>query len=733
MTAPIPRDRALLSEASQAMTAAVEQSGLAPGVDLRLRLLEGAAAHIGGYSLKRFDDAVAEEGTPKQLAADATMDLASQLAQAIADCPLHPSLALASLGESDLDPVARRRQGHYFTDSRLALNLTASIRKRVATAESILDPACGAGVLLVSAALQGDPTQRAHIVRHVLWGVDRNPRAVRAARAAIASLTCDLDAVAGLCQHLLVADSLATGWNWWRAHSSEGFDLVIGNPPWEKLKVTRHEHALYDGHRRYYGDDYSSIDLDEEALGWSRRAILRYRELTTASLVHQGPGEADLYKMFVELGAGLTSQSGALAFLIPAGFIRNQGAAELRRWIFSNFDTDILIQDNHERYFQIDSRFKFLRLLATRSSSRNQSIRIGTALSSGLEPRWRVETSLADLQFIQPDLAIPEVRGGDDWELFSRLRHTHPEFGSDEAAWQPQFHREVDMTNDRLKFRPVADGVCGLPVIEGRMVHHHRVSAKRYVSGRGRRAEWQVQLPFGVPLHPQWLIELADLRPDLKDRVIRPRAGFCDITGQTNERTVLAAMIPAGVVCGNKVPTVDFASDEQAYAWVGLANSFVFDWLARRCVTTTLNFFILRSLPIPEWEAADNSLQAIACCSRALANAEQYRGNSHPDSALWESAQLRALIEVLTARLYGISVRDLDRIMLDFPQVDRAQPTLPGEAASSVTRDLIVSSGNDWATVEELEQAGQRVGIARSLGAIPFVPNQHARALRSQP
>ena len=92
------------------------------------------------------------------------------------------------------------------------------------------------------------------------------------------------------------------------------------------------------------------------------------------------------------------------------------------------------------------------------------------------------------------------------------------------------------------------------------MVHHHRVSAKRYVGGRGRRASLgRLQLPFNAPLRPQWsVIAWETCALDWRTESVACVLGFCDITGQTNERTVLAAPIPSGVVCGNKVPTVDF-------------------------------------------------------------------------------------------------------------------------------------------------------------------------------
>ena len=99
-------------------------------------------------------------------------------------------------------------------------------------------------------------------------------------------------------------------------------------------------------------------------------------------------------------------------------------------------------------------------------------------------------------------------------------------------------------------------------------------------------------------------------------------------------------------------------------------------------------------------------------------------------SDLWDLARIRARIEVLSALLYDVSVSELDQMLRDFPQVDRSQPALPGETKSTVTRDLIVATGAGWATRFQLRQAKSRVIQAQSVGAIPFIPNEHARAYR---
>ncbi len=529
-------------------------------------------------------------------------------------------------------------------------------------------------------------------------------------------------------RRLWVRDSLTTSKSWWKTHSPTGFDLVIGNPPWERLRVTRHELVLGQGRERHYGEQFVHSEVDEDALWSARISVSEYRERINEQLDFQRKGEPDLYRMFIELGARLTSDSGALAFLVPAGFIRNYGTQELRKWLFENFDVDILILDNRHSYFQIDSRFKFIRLLATRNQGDDQSLRFGNKSSGINTTPWRADLSLSEFRSVQPDLSIPEVHNRKDWDLFRRLRSTHPEFGSDDGGWCPRFCREIDMTSDRPKFKSALAQRSGIPLIEGRMVHQHRVSAKRYVAGQGRRAKWSVQFPFDSHLQPQWVMEPDDIRLNRSERINRTRAGFCDITGQTNERTMLAALIPDGVICGNKVPTLDFASECQGAAWVGIANSLAFDWLTRRLMTTTLNFFILRSLPIPTWDIEERAFSEIGKITHTLANIEGIGG----EGDLWSLAQLRARIDVLCAQLYDISVSDFDQMMRDFPQLDKEQPPIQGETASTVTRDTIVASGLGWASQSQIHHAKSRVQLSRLAGAVPFIPNQHARAYRSQ-
>jgi len=731
MASPKPDDRTAVMEALTALDEAIARLGIEPSPELRIRMLEGAAALVGGYHLAAFDNAVGQESNP--IDPQMVMSQSVHLTDALREGPLDPSLALACLGDFEVDPITRRRTGRYFTDSRLALELVMGVRGHLRDARTVLDPSCGAGILLVASALVAkEEADRAHkeFVGEAIWGVDRDALAVRAARAAISSLTNDVQAIAKLNQRLLVADSLASGLEWWRMHSPAGFDLVIGNPPWEKLKVTKHEHSVSIGQVRHYGAGYSDAEIDEDLLVAEKKAASDYGRIVKQDMAFQGTGEPDLYKLFLELAGQLASRDGAISLLVPAGLIRNQSTIKLRRWIFRDFDTDIVLFDNRRRFFEIDSRFKFLRISASRRKGTDSVIRFSSVCSpNGHDVRLsssQIETTHSKLSEISPDLSLPEVAERADWDLFAEIRARHPAFAEVEAGWHPRFHREVDMTSDRSLFRSKTDGAASLPLIEGRMVHQHRVAAKRYVSGEGRRALWQVQPPFSALIRAQWFISDAELPANVLARTRNPRAGFCDITGQTNERTVLAALVPAGVVCGNKVPTIDFASPQQSAAWVGIANSFVFDWLARRSVTTTLNFFIMKNLPIPRWDPGNEDLRVIAAATQTLAGLE-----GRADVSAERITALRAEIEVRTALVYGIAFEEFLQMFRDFPQVDREQPPLPTEAHSTVTLDTIIAASPPvWAETQSRERSTKRVDASRRIGAVAFVPNEHARAER---
>jgi hypothetical protein len=156
------------------------------------------------------------------------------------------------------------------------------------------------------------------------------------------------------------------------------------------------------------------------------------------------------------------------------------------------------------------------------------------------------------------------------------------------------------MGNDRGLF---SDAVEGLPVYEGRMVDQFDYRAKAYRSGRGRSGKWD-ELPFGDPdkaIIPQWWLPANRIPDKLGDRTSRYRVAWCSVTAPSNERSLVAALIPPGVICGHALPTLCFPTGyEWAYmSWLAVANSFCLDYLVRKKLALNLTMTVLDSLPFP--------------------------------------------------------------------------------------------------------------------------------------
>jgi hypothetical protein len=292
--------------------------------------------------------------------------------------------------------------------------------------------------------------------------------------------------------------------------------------------------------------------------------------------------------------------------------------------------------------------------------------------------------------------------------------------------------REIDMGTDRDLF---GEDPSGLPLYEGRMVTHYDHRAKGYRSGRGRAAVWE-DLAFGDPtkgVQPQWFIPWANVPDKTRERLERFRLGFCDVTGSTNERTFMSAIIPRKTLAGHSLPTITFPDGYEwaALPWLAVANSMVIDFLSRFKASNHMTFGIVDSLPIPRLALDHPAVAALAprvlrltCTGPEMApfwNEMAMYGWVDPvppdgpvPGLLDDDARLHVIaeIEVIVARdLYGLNEAEMEHVLATFPIVERRQRELYGDYR---TRELIHSfwaatSGDDgWPSRAPESGQGQR-------------------------
>ena len=312
-------------------------------------------------------------------------------------------------------------------------------------------------------------------------------------------------------------------------------------------------------------------------------------------------------------------------------------------------------------------------------------------------------------------MLLPEIESLSEFETLLELEKVTTRM-SESETWKIDYCREVDMTNKKPHFKSEPSKAT-LPLIEGRMVHAFTSKAKEYISGKGRSAVWSTnsdsKRDYGALV--QYHMPKDEIKKEAQSRISKPRIGIRDIVGQTNERTMMAVLIPADVCCGNKVPTVllpHFDDDEKLNieaqkVWTCIANSFVFDWVARKFVTTSMNKFILEILRIPnklvpgskEWEKLVGLYDKM--------EAEEFM------SLGW--GKIRAEIDATVAKSCQLNIMKMGQILDSFPLIDKKEHPIHDEKHSTVTKDSVLSAMGSKRSKKRCEEAFQ-------IGAIPYRP-----------
>jgi hypothetical protein len=217
---------------------------------------------------------------------------------------------------------------------------------------------------------------------------------------------------------------------------------------------------------------------------------------------------------------------------------------------------------------------------------------------------------------------------------------------------------------------PVVPGMRYVPLYEGRMVHQYDHAAKAYVGGEGRGAKWRDLCFTEKALTPHFYVDAQNT--DF-------RACYCQVTGQTNERSMLAALLPPAFPAGDKVPVIAVPTPDCHLVWLTVSNSFVTDFLIRQKISTTINFFYLETLPMPRPKTGCDDFQELAARAARLVSFTPEIQLARPALDRVERAQLRAEIDAIVAGLYDLSPTEFAYILTTFPSLDRDQPHLPND------------------------------------------------------
>ncbi len=411
-----------------------------------------------------------------------------------------------------------------------------------------------------------------------------------------------------------------------------GFDVVLGNPPWDTLSPDAKEFfAQFDGTVR----EMSPKDVErriEELIAnravhdaWTRyrreifalvlflKASGRFRLYAPGTL---GKGDFNVYRMFVELALSVSRVGGFFAQVVPEGLYSGPNCMALRQELFDACQLQLVlgfVNTRHSWFEDVHASAKFAVYVARRGGS-TTSFRAAFDLGS----EARLEAALcgnslllpvATVREFSPDaLAVMELTSQQDLDVARRMYSAWPPLGKRiDGGPNREFLRELETGHVQ---GVLTEDAKHLPHFEGRMIGQYDHRAKGYRSGRARSAVWE-DLPFGSvskSVQPQWYVPLDAVPAQAQKRVPQYRVAFCDVGSPSNERTLVASVIPPNSIGGANVPTVMIDSAEPVVdllVWLASANSFVMDFIVRMKVSLHVSITILDSLPFPRLEVGD--------------------------------------------------------------------------------------------------------------------------------
>jgi hypothetical protein len=467
-----------------------------------------------------------------------------------------------------------------------------------------------------------------------------------------------------------------------------GFDAIVGNPPWDMIR----NDAL--------DDEGNGARMEREAAALSR--------FVRQSGLYRSAGDAhfNCYQLFVDRTLALLKRGGRFGLVLPWGIAADHGSARLRRRLLESCDLDTLVVfENNRGIFPIHRSTRFALMSGTTGhptravrcrfgerdpaildtlnshatasapTSASASSAASTSATSASEaPRRRQGGGLVmtvDLlrRVSGEGLAFPDARTAMDLALLERLHTAHPALASSDG-WHVKFGRELNVSEDRALFVELAH-------TEALATRASEASTAGEATSAAARKSMMLVIdgkhlrPFAIALdrvtHAVRVEEVPGLLARLPD-ISRARLAFRDIASPTNKLTLIAAMLPAGVVSTHTISCLksSLAVDAQ-WCLCALLNSFVANYLMRMRVSTHVTLALIERMPVPKPGRDSFIFGELAALAGQLARNGGSNGGSADSGG---SGEAYARLQAIAAHAYGLTRDELGYVLTKFPLIE---------------------------------------------------------------
>ena len=523
-----------------------------------------------------------------------------------------------------------------------------------------------------------------------------------------------------------------------------GFSCVVGNPPWDKVKLQDKEYFTKQGRADIAKASPAAKRAKLiDALAQTDPALFSdylYEKRTSIAATHfvlkggryplTGTGDVNLYSVFAETFRALLNEEGQAGILTPTGLATDNTTSAFFADAFSKRRVRCFYDFINGGYFfpGVHAQLRFALSVFTGHEQPFVSLaflarRINDVTEQGL--RLTPDEVLS----VNPNtgtLAVFDTP--EDARITLGIYNRHPilieESGQKRNPWGIRFLPVFHMTNDSSLFvdveeirhlldaglEPSHNGVGLVPLLEGKYIWHfdHRFAASvegspdkardlteaehkspnsdvvsRYYIARG-----QVQQAFAGKWDRDWLL------------------GFRSITNPTNERTFVTSVVPA-YGCGNSLLGMRLAEPAHAPLLQATLSSLAFDYIVRQKLSgSNMNLFFVKQFACPapsafqegcRWEPsftyAEWLLPYILELTYTSDSLRPYAADlgDKGQPFVWDEdrrTQLRAELDAAMLHIFGHSRADAMHVLNAFPVLREHEEREHGHYR---TRDLVLS------------------------------------------
>ena len=430
-----------------------------------------------------------------------------------------------------------------------------------------------------------------------------------------------------------------------------GFDVMCGNPPWDKIKVE--DKKWFESHGRsdivnagtaaqrkraiaelpitdpLLYTEYCQAQQDAEAMSRFVRFSGRFQLTAT--------GDIDLYPMFAELC--LTFSKEAWGLVMPTGIALNDpNKAFFSKLIDENRLVSLYDFENREALFDIHRMFKFCLLTAGKPQDKPREVKGGfylTRLDHLLDPNRIYTLRTDDFATLNPNTKTCAVfRTAKDAAIAAKIYRRCPILINDitgENPWNARISNMMHMSHDSGDFKTFEDlqnehasisgntfttlaGQTYVPVYEGKMIwlynHHYgtwptsgpRPNAIPNVEIDELSNENSLILPwYWTPVEDVMSkLEKLDNEGNVIWKWNHPwLLGYRKISNATNERTFVSSIIPLPNGAGDSIIYVMIDNVLHSALVQGIFSSLTFDYISKQKMGgSNMSNFITKQLPV---------------------------------------------------------------------------------------------------------------------------------------